>query len=119
MSQTLAETAGSVTQEASCRCSAVYSVLALMTNAVWCEQGLIIAPALMSISPTKTFVKPVGALDVSGAMGTQTLPALPQPEGRFSGPSIYLMQFCNGLTSQCAQLRIVLTAVFTACNVLL
>ena len=42
-------------------------------------QGLNIAPALITVSPTRTAVTTVGPLDVAGATVTKTLPALPEP----------------------------------------
>ena len=49
----------------------------LMAGAVLRPQGLNIAPALITVSPTKTVVNPVGPLNVNGAQVTKTLPALP------------------------------------------
>ena len=43
-------------------------------------QGLNIAPALITVSPTRTVINPVGPLDVSGADQTVTLPSLPTPD---------------------------------------
>ena len=43
-------------------------------------QGLNIAPALITVSPTKTVINTVGPLDVAGAKVTKTLPALPERE---------------------------------------
>ena len=51
----------------------------LATCAVVHAQGLNIAPALITVSPTKTVVNPVGPLKVADAKVTETLPALPEP----------------------------------------
>jgi hypothetical protein len=42
-------------------------------------QGLNIAPALISIAPTKTVVNPVGPLAISDTLIAATVPALPGP----------------------------------------
>lgn len=53
-----------------------------LTGAVLHAQGLNIAPALITVSPTKTAINPVGPLKVSDAKVTETLPALPVPDER-------------------------------------
>ena len=54
----------------------------LMTDAVLRVQGLNIAPALITVSPTRTAINPVGPLKISDAKVTETLPALPSPDER-------------------------------------
>ena len=49
----------------------------MLTGAVVRAQGLNIAPALITVSPTKTVVNPVGPLKVADSKVTETLPALP------------------------------------------
>ena len=52
----------------------------LLTGVMVRAQGLNIAPALITVSPTKTVVNPVGPLKVADAKVTKTLPALPEPD---------------------------------------
>ena len=44
-----------------------------------CLQGLNIAPALISIAPTKNVVNPVGPLAITDTLISATVPALPGP----------------------------------------
>jgi hypothetical protein len=43
-------------------------------------QGLNIAPALITVNPTRTVINPVGPLNIGDAKVTKTLPALPKRE---------------------------------------
>ncbi len=52
-----------------------------MTGVVSCMQGLNIAPALITVSPTREAINPVGPLKIADARVTKTLPALPPGPG--------------------------------------
>ena len=47
------------------------------TGAVLCAQGLNIAPALITVSPTRKVINPVRPLKITDAKITATVPALP------------------------------------------
>ena len=61
-------------------CRSCRSGLLLLTDDVVHAQGLNIAPALITVSPTKTVINPVGPLKIADAEVTMTLPALPGPD---------------------------------------
>ena len=54
----------------------------MLTGVALRAQGLNIAPALITVSPTRTAINPVGPLKVSEAKLTEALPALPVADER-------------------------------------